>query len=236
MILLLLTIFGLVLVTYWVHLSPYSQLYGRFPYRGNTDEKVVALTFDDGPNEPFTSQLLDTLKKYEVPATFFLVGKNVQKYPETAKRIAREGHTIGNHSLNHQFWRYFAQPSFKNEIVRTQDIITQTTGRTPRLFRPPWLQRNPALFGTLKQLGIVPVSGEFCHPLEVFQVVAEHIAHSTLAKIRPGSIIIFHDGHDAKGGNRRQTIKAVKLVIEALKKQGYAFTTVDKLLKVTAYK
>lgn len=222
--------------TYWTHASPYSQFFGKFIYRAKTDQKIVALTFDDGPNQPFTTELLDFLKSQHIKATFFVVGKCVEKYPEVLKKIYADGHTIGNHSYSHQFSQYFKQPTFRNEINKTQSIIKKTIGVSPALFRPPWLYRQPALFSTLKKLAMKPISGTFCHPFEVANISAEKIARYTIKHAKPGAIIIFHDGHDSHGGNRRQTVDSIKIVVKELRVQGYEFVAVDKLLDIPAYK
>jgi peptidoglycan/xylan/chitin deacetylase (PgdA/CDA1 family) len=225
---------GLALV-YWLFMSPYSQAFGRFPYKFKTDKKVVALTFDDGPNEPYTSNLLNLLNKRHVKATFFVVGQNVERFPDIVKRAYLAGHTIGNHSWSHQFSQYFLEPSYERQIDQTQTIIKQIIGRSPALFRPPWLWRQPPLISTVNKRRLQIVSGRFGAAFEVFQPSATTIAKRTLRKVKPGSIIIFHDGFDARGGNRAETVKAVDLVITDLKRQGYQFVTVDRLLRVNAY-
>ncbi len=219
-------------VVYWLYMSPYSQVFGKFPYKARTSKKQIALTFDDGPNEPYTSQLLDYLDAQGVKATFFQVGKCVERFPEVTKRIASNGHLVGNHSLSHSFPKYFTEHSFENEINQSQRIFKNVLGKSPVLFRPPWLWRYPKLFKTLKAHNLQPVSGQFCSNLEVFQPSAQRIAKATVAKAKPGAFIIFHDGFDAKGGNRGQTVEAVKLVVKALRQQGYEFVTADKLLGI----
>jgi len=216
-------------------MSPYSQIFGNFPHKIDTKEKLIALTFDDGPNEPFTSQIVNYLNEKNVKATFFQVAENVQRYPKTTLAIAKAGHIIGNHSLSHKFGNYISQPSLRNEIETSQSVFFNLLGKKPALFRPPWLWRQPFLFNTLKVMRLHPVSGIFCSNLEVFQLGAESIAKRTLARVNPGSIIIFHDGYNAKSTNRSQTVQAVKLVVEELLKQNYRLVTVDKLLQVPAY-
>lgn len=225
----------LVAVIYWLFMSPVSQVFGRYPWRVETTDKLVALTFDDGPNEPFTSEIADYLAEKNINATFFQVGECIKRYPEVTKRLYRDGHVIGNHSVHHRFLNYLLHPTYRQEIVDNQAIIADSIGVQPALFRSPWLWRQPLLFKTLRQLGLQPVSGEFCHELEVFQPKGARIAKRTLAKIKPGSIIIFHDGFDAKGGNRQQTVAAVKLTVEELLAKGYSFVTISELLKVPAY-
>ena len=215
---------------YWTMMSSWSQLLGSFPWRGATDEKVVALSFDDGPNEPFTGRLADLLALKGVLGTFFEVGANVAKYPDSSRRLLAEGHVIGNHSWSHQFHRCFDDRVMADEVRRTQDILTEVTGVRPTLYRPPWLLRTPGLFRTLDVEGLTPISGEFCHELEPFQIPSDLIAKRAVGRTRPGKILIFHDGFDARGGNRAQTVAAAGKAIDILGERGYRFVTVPELL------
>jgi len=216
-------------------MSSYSQLFGRFPYRVKVGKKIIALTFVDGPNEPYTSQIVDYLNEKNIKATFFEVGECVRKYPEITKKIYQSGHVIGNHSLSHVFKNYFSSLAFNREIDDSQQIIEKCIGVKPALFRSPWLFRQPWLLMSLKQRELQPVSGLFCHALEVFQPSAKRIARRTIAKAKPGTIIIFHDGVESKGGDRSETVGAVKLTVDELIKKGFSFVTVDELLDVPAY-
>ena len=224
---------------YWLFMSSYSQVFGDFPYKVDIKEKIIALTFDDGPNEPYTSEVLSYLREKNIPATFFLVGKCIERYPELIKQIQNDGHVIGNHSVSHAVHKYFTSLSFKNEILSNQKIIEKHIGKKPALFRPPWLFHQPFLLQTVRRLGMTPVSGVFCHPMEVLQSsgrpTAEQIAAHVQKVAKPGSIIIFHDGFDARGGDRHATAGAVRQVINQLEQDGYRFVTVDKLLNVPAY-
>jgi peptidoglycan/xylan/chitin deacetylase (PgdA/CDA1 family) len=220
---------------YWLFMSPSSQVFGRYPWHLRTDKKVVALTFDDGPNEPYTSQIADFLADKQIKATFFQVGMCIERYPLVTKRLYDDGHDIGNHSVHHRFSDHLKHPGYKQEIAQNQEIIFRCIGRQPALFRSPWLMRQPWLMRSLRKQSLQPVSGRFCHPLEVFQPSGERIARATLKKVRPGSIIIFHDGFDGRGGDRSQTVKAVKITVDGLIKQGYKCVTVSELLGVPAY-
>jgi len=221
---------------YWVFLSPYSQFFGGYPWRGRDGERVVALTFDDGPNEPYTSQIAEVLKDRCVRATFFQVGCCVQRSPTTTAMLAAAGHVIGNHSLSHRFRTYLRWGAFAGEIERTQEILGQVLGQEPRLVRMPWLWRQPATLSMLARSGLTPVSGLFCHALEVFQIDAARIAARAKAKAKPGAIIIFHDGYNARGSVRAETVEAVRLTVDGLLDRGYRFVTVDQLLGVPAYR
>ncbi len=219
---------------YWLMMSPYSQTLGPFPYRGPAGRRAVALTFDDGPNEPYTSQLADYLDREGIPATFFQVGRAVQRYPEVTTRLVSAGHVIGFHGNTHDFTRYLRRRTLAEDLEQGMAVFAQL-GIRPALYRPPWLLRIPSLHPLLHNHGLQVVSGEFCHPLEVAQPSPERIARHALRTTHPGSIIIFHDGRDGKGGDRAATVKAVKLVVDRLREHGYSFVTVDRLLGVPAY-
>ncbi|MBO0805818.1 MAG: polysaccharide deacetylase family protein [Nocardiopsaceae bacterium] len=221
-------------ISYWLGMSPYSQVFGRFPYRGTTTDKTVALTFDDGPNEPYTSMLADLLKSRDVRATFFQVGRAVLRYPEVTRRIVDEGHVVGCHGFTHEFTNYLSRRTLTADVRQGMDALA-TVGLRPALYRPPWLLRIPSMENVLKAQGLRAVSGEFCHALEVFQPRPEVIANGALAKARPGSIIIFHDGFDGHDGNRASTVAAAEMVIDRLARDGYRFVTVDEMLAIPAY-
>jgi peptidoglycan-N-acetylglucosamine deacetylase len=220
---------------YWAAFRPRSQLFGSFPYAADTEEKVVALTFDDGPNEPYTSRLLDTLDSYDVKATFFQVGRCAQRFPSATRRVVQSGHVLGNHSYSHSFTRYVNQPRQEIEIIRSQEVFYSITGMTPALYRPPWLCHWPWVLSTLQQHGLHVVSGTFAHPLEIFQPAAAKLTDAAARLTRPGTILIFHDGREARGGPRDQSVAAIGPLIERLTDRGYRFTTVDQLLGISAY-
>jgi peptidoglycan-N-acetylglucosamine deacetylase len=219
---------------YWLLMSPYSQALGAFPYRGSSAERVVALTFDDGPNEPYTSAIADFLDLRDVKATFFQVGRAVARHPHVTARLAASGHVIGHHGHAHQFTRYVRREALAEDMQLGLDVFA-ALGLRPAMYRPPWLLRIPALRGIAGGHGLQLVSGEFCHALEVFQPAADRIARRALAKTRPGSILIFHDGFDGRGADRASTVDAVKIVVDGLISRGYRFTTVDRLLDIPAY-
>ena len=222
-------------LAYWIFMSPYSQLSGDFHYKGTESERVVALTFDDGPNEPFTSQIADLLHSRGVRATFFQVGLCVERNPEVTLRLIREGHLIGGHSYTHRFRHLLRWSTQREDIEQGQQRLTTLLGRQPALFRPPWLFRHSSMLRTLRSQGIEPISGEFAHILEVFQPRPERIARRALAKVRPGAILIFHDGFNSRTGPRGRTVEALKLVVDRLLRDGWSFATVDELLGIVGY-
>jgi peptidoglycan-N-acetylglucosamine deacetylase len=220
---------------YWLFMAPSAQLFGRYPHRTGARDRVVALTFDDGPNEPYTSEIADFLDSQRIRATFFQVGVCVERHPETTARLVAAGHVVGNHSMTHRFSTYLRPGAFRRETDENQRLLRRHLGRTPALARTPWLWRQPLLLRMLRNRGLEPVSGVFCHPLEVFHRDGAAMARWTVARTRPGSILIFHDGFDGRGGRRDETVKAVRLTVEGLQARGYRFVTVDELLGVPAY-
>lgn len=233
---LLIGLVGTVSVCYRTFFSPHSQALGWFPYRGDNGRKVIALTFDDGPNEPFTTDIADFLADRSIRATFFQVGRCVERFPEATKRLVGQGHVIGNHSYSHEMTKCIVPGHQRRQTDATQEILGRTIGRLPALYRPPWLLRTPTLDKALRRHGLQAVSGEFCHPLEVLQPRPERIARRALSQAGPGVILIFHDGFNADQRDRTNTVEAVKIVVMQLVRLGYSFVTVNELLDIPAYR
>lgn len=219
---------------YWLCMSPYSQALGPFPYRAPAAGRRIALTFDDGPNEPYTSAIADFLDERGVKATFFQVGRAVLRHPQVSVRLANSGHVVACHGQTHEFTNYLRRDTLAAEVRLGWESLAGI-GIRAALYRPPWLLRVPALRAIARGQGMRIVSGEFCHPLEVLQPRPAVIADAAIAKARPGSIIIFHDGYDGHEGNRASTVEAAKIVVDELGSRGYEFATVDELLGVPAY-
>lgn len=220
---------------YWTGFRASSQVFGPFPAHGPDDRLRVALSFDDGPNEPYTSQLLDVLDDRGVRATFFQVGRCAERFPAATRRVVQSGHVLGNHSYSHAFHRYASQPRQRDEIDRAQTVLTDIAGVRPALYRPPWLCHFPWVLGSIRRAGLQPVSGTFAHPLEPLQPRATTLTSQAVRVTRPGGILILHDGREARGGPRAQTVASVGPLIDRLRDRGYTFTTVDDLLGVPAY-
>lgn len=225
----LMVIYSLVGTSAMVY-APLSGLFGSFPYRVRTNQRLLALTFDDGPNPPDTNALLDVLKRHGVHATFFVVGKNLERHPDVVRTMVAHGHSIGNHTYSHKFSSYFSRSAFIREVERNQQAIKTILGSEPTLFRPPWLFRLPWTLKVLKARGLTAVSAAFGYEFEVIHQDPRSIARRAVTKARPGMIMDFHDGYDAQGGNRRGTVEAIDQLIPELKSQGYQFVTVEQLL------
>lgn len=231
-LLLFLVLIGLIYyLTIWFR----PQIFGYFPSSIKTKEKLISLSFDDGPNPPYTNQLLDILDKHNVKVTFFIPAKNMEKYPDLAREIIRRGHIIGNHSYSHKFINNIKSLHFEDEIVKSQNTITKIIHRIPALYRSPWLFKQPWLLKNLVKHGLTPVSGYFSSPWEIWHASGERIARDTMKNIAPGRIIIFHDGFNTKGAKREGTLEGVDIVISKVKEQGYKIINIDKLLDINPY-
>ena len=183
-------------------------------------ENDVFLTFDDGPNEPYTSQILDILKELGAKASFFACGKSVEYFPETTQRILNEGHALGNHTYSHSIILTFTG-FLKREIERTAEVIQKTTGVKTNLFRPPWGVTDPWTKSYLKANNYKIILWDI-NSYDWAGVSAQDIEDTVLKKIKPNSIILLHDGKNAKlHHNRSQTVLALPSLIKNLYHRGF---------------
>ncbi len=199
-------------------------------------EKVVALTYDDGPNPPHTQNLLDMLERHSVKATFFPKGQNIEMFPESVRAIVREGHEIGNHSYSHHPMVSLSKTDMLEELVLSNRLIENLVGYEPVLFRPPYGIQGPGLKMALEELDMTSIlmssSGldwEITDP--------KLIASAVVESVEPGSIVLLHDGHgDVSDPNaqdsRAASVEATDIIIKELKAQGYRFVTVGELIEL----
>ncbi|EGL82784.1 polysaccharide deacetylase [Caldalkalibacillus thermarum TA2.A1] len=197
-------------------------------YSGNTKEKLVALTFDDGPDGHYTPQILDILKEKGVPATFFVMGRQVEYFPEMMKRIVNEGHALGNHTMTHPDLRGVMTSNVIGEVRATQQVIEKTVGRRPDLFRPPYgaLTRSDRLI--LHEMGFRVVMWSV-DTLDWRGMSAEDILSIVHRDISPGGIILQHNLLTTPG-LLDGTVEALPQIIDQLHAKGYKFVTVQTLL------
>ena len=197
----------------------------------NTDQRIVALTFDDGPNPPYTDQLLDVLAHHDIKATFFLIGNRIQKHPETVQRIFAEGHQISNHSYSHPVLGLLPPSYIQQEIERTDNLLQQIGVEGEIVFRAPMLTRFLPVAWVQAKSDRTHIS---CDAWGWDWLTQNHdrITRSVLKKVKPGSIIVLHDG---KAGNehadRSGTVEATDRIITRLKQQGYQFATIQHFLE-----
>ncbi|MGL6105896.1 polysaccharide deacetylase family protein [Romboutsia sp.] len=197
--------------------------------RGSDDEKIIALTFDDGPDEDYTPQILDILKKYDVKATFFVVGQKVGWNPELVKREFEEGHEIGNHTFTHINVCHRNYDEIYKEITKTQETIQKVIGKEPKIFRPPYRAINKEMCSIVKDKNMNVVLWSNLDPRDWSNPGVYYIANTIMTKATNGNIILLHDYNNVRRSTS-QTIQALDSVIPKLKEKGYKFVTVSQLI------
>jgi peptidoglycan-N-acetylglucosamine deacetylase len=212
--------------------SPWSNAFGTTHWTGSNRDRVVALTFDDGPNEPYTSEVLSVLRREHVRATFFLIGERVRRDPSIAARIVGEGHVVGNHSDTHPFGLAFeSSDRIQGEINRAEITIHNATGIYPHLFRPPQGLRSPWLMRVAQGDSLDTVTWDDS-AIDWNRVTAQQLSDRVVANAHPGAIILLHDGLNlAPGTDRSVVVRGLTSVIERLRAKGYRFVTVPELFK-----
>lgn len=198
----------------------------------HTEQPVVALTFDDGPNPVYTPQILQILREHDAKATFFMVGTNVARHPEIARLIVREGHEVGNHSMNHQYRLPYLLPwQIRKEYLRSQGVILRETGVSPLLFRAPHGRLSPWMALTLRRGGATIIGWDI-DPRDLSNTAPEALVRKVLDQVRPGSIILLHDGLDVhENVNRQVLVQSLPQLIEQLQARGYCLATLSDLLR-----
>ena len=210
---------------------PSSQVFSPVVNRGPAESRSVVLTFDDGPAPPFTERILDILAERKISATFFLCGKNVERHPEIARRILREGHTIGNHTYSHPFLFGRSRGFIAAEIDRAQKAIEQVTGVRPTLFRPPYGARWFGLMPALRQKGLKMVMWSAMG--FDWRYKTEGIIRATTRRLHPGAIILLHDGHEQPppgGIDQSSTVEALPAIIESIAHSGLTFGRIEEFM------
>jgi peptidoglycan/xylan/chitin deacetylase (PgdA/CDA1 family) len=204
------------------------QAKDRFFFHGNTHLPEIALTFDDGPNPPYTTQILAVLQHYRVKATFFCVGTQVAKYPNLVKQEYTEGHIIGNHTWGHPNMPYLSIPSIIWQLTTAGDAIQHATGVRPTLFRPPYgaISSDVLTYTNYFALTIIQWNVD---PRDWSMPGVNVIYARVLAQTSAGSIILLHDG----GGNRSETVAALPMIIEWFQKHNFQFVTIPRLVHDT---
>lgn len=223
-ILLLLIVLGV-----WASTDIDSRVYLKAVCRVRTTEKSVALTFDDGPDERMTLRVLEVLKRYDVPATFFLVGEKVEQYPEMVRRMAAEGHIVANHSYTHAaVFPLRRHKKIVRELQLCRQAVYQVIGKTPLWFRPPFGVTNPPIARAVRQLGLRTIGWSIRSLDTVAYRRRDKVCERIVKRLTPGGIILLHD-------RCGQADRLLEMLIEAVRRQGYEFTSLQNLLDSKAY-
>lgn len=210
---------------------PGSNLFYPTVTHGPRDSRRVALSFDDGPDPQTTPEVLDVLAEYHAHATFFVIGRSLQAHPEIGRRMAQEGHAIGNHSWQHSRWQNFwSAGRLEREIARGEEAIAAITGAaTPIPYRPPVGLKSGELGHAAWRRGLTLVAWSL-HSRDTRLRDAESIARRVLARVRGGDIVLMHDGHDLPGRRRPLCAAALRLILAGLRERGLDCVTIPELL------
>ncbi len=196
-----------------------SEAESKPVYELDAARRVVALTIDDGPDPRYTPTVLALLQQYGIRATFFLVGENAVEHPALVREIADRGHHIANHTWTHPDLRHLSDTQARDELERTSDLLHRTTGRLPTWFRAPGGDWSPVSLKVAADLGMRNM-GWSVDPRDWARPGTSVITERILKDVRPGSIVLNHDG----GGDRSQTVAALKAYLPVLIDSGYFFT------------
>ena len=195
---------------------------------GNKKSPYIALTFDDGPNPEYTPKLLDILKEHDVKATFFVVGKNAQRYPDILRRIHSEGHVIGCHSFSHRHaWLLSPVYTFR-DLKRVCRILEDELGHNPGWYRPPWGMFNMFTLIAAQKMGLATAYWSIEAQDWESKTKPQHIYNTVISQAKAGSIVVLHDSGGAPSAPAN-TLEALPLIINNLKEKGYKFVTLEDM-------
>jgi len=208
-----------------------SRIYGRIIARGSRGKMSLYLTFDDGPHPSATGRILEILDATETPAAFFMVGANVEKFSELARRVAACGQTVGNHTFHHQKLHLKGPRFIANELQQTHETIVRATDCQPGFFRAPHGYRNPFVSAVARRMGYASFGWTF-GVWDTDQPGASEIRRRVRARLKPGAIILLHDGdgNDPRQ-DRSQTAEALPGIIDDAREAGYEFRPLAELVQ-----
>lgn len=219
---------GVLAALVWASADIGSGVYLKALCRAESADRVVALTFDDGPDEDYTPRVLDLLKRYDVRATFFVVGEQARQNPELIHRMVAEGHTVAGHSYYHlpqsTLW---SSQRYTEELFRCNDVVARLTGLRMRLYRPPFGVTNPPIARAVKNLGLIPV-GWSVRSLDTVTKDTDRVVDRVMRGLRGGDVILLHD-------RLENSEELLEKLLTALWIQHYTTATVDELFKIEAY-
>jgi len=215
-------------------MAPTGQWYGRTFAGGGRGSKQIALTYDDGPNDPHTLKLLDVLAKHDVRATFFMIGRYAQQRPDIARAVAQAGHIIGNHAFTHPLLIFKSEVQTRAELLDCRKALDDAIGKYSNLFRPPFGGRRPATLRIIRELELQTIMWNVTG-YDWNSPPAETIEKKVASQMRGGDVILLHDGgHRAMGADRAQTVMATDKLIRRYKDEGNEFVTVEEMRAVSS--
>lgn len=211
-------------------MAPTGQWYGRTFAGLPRGSRQIALTYDDGPNDPHTLRLLEVLARQNARATFFLIGRYVQQRPDIVRDIAKAGHVIGNHTYTHPLLIFTSESKTREELTRCQSALHDAVGEHSNLFRPPFGGRRPATLRIAREMGLEPVLWNVTG-YDWNAPPAARIERKVARQIRGGDVILLHDGgHKQMGADRSQTVQVTDHLITRYKREGVVFATIPQMM------
>ena len=222
---------GLATVAGYNTMSPTSQLYGRTFLGLPRGSRLLALTYDDGPNDPYTGRVMEVLERHGVKATFFLIGQFVGQKPEIARELVAAGHVVGNHTWDHPNLIFSSTSQVRRQLEQAQKAIFDATGVSPKLFRPPFGGRSPATLRAVRGFGLLPIMWNVtCYDWKARS--SKEIAGHAQRQIHGGDIILLHDGgYHRIGADRSRTVAASDQILRRYRDEGYEFVTIPQMLE-----
>src|SRR5580693_3673146 len=207
-------------------MAPTGQWFGRTFTGLGRKSKQLALTYDDGPNDPHTRRLLEVLDRHNVRATFFLIGRYVRQRPDIVRDLAQAGHIIGNHTFTHPLLTFKSRHELTTQLTECKQALTDAVGEHSNLFRPPFGGRRPAVLSLARSMGLEPIMWNVTG-YDWNATSAEHIVRKVVRKVGGGNVILLHDGgHLAFGADRSYTVTATNQLISRYKSEGFEFVTI----------
>jgi peptidoglycan-N-acetylglucosamine deacetylase len=212
-------------------MAPTGQWYGRAFTGLARGSRQLALTYDDGPNDPHTFRLLEVLAKHGVHATFFLIGQYVKQRPDIVREIVAAGHGMGNHTFTHPLLVFKSEAEVRQELFACREALQDATGETSHLFRPPFGGRRPAVLRVAREMGMEPVMWNVTG-YDWNAPPAAVIERKVARQIRGGDVILLHDGgHKQMGADRAQTVIATERLIGRYRAERYEFVTIPRMME-----
>jgi len=198
--------------------------------RADTTQKDIALTFDDGPDEQYTTEVLAILAHYSVSATFFCIGSQIEKCPDVLRSIAQGGHTVANHSWSHPYLTQCTSHDVSWQIESTSGLIAEVLGCRPLLMRPPYGDLDDRVEGQIASLGYQVILWDV-DSVDWSGIPGPQVAANVLPAVRPGAIVLHHCAGRVAG-----TVEALPYLIEVTRAMGYRYARLEHLLGIPAYR
>ena len=211
-------------------MAPTGQWYGRTFTGLARGAKQLALTYDDGPNDPHTLRLLEVLAKHQVRATFFLIGRYVRQRPDIVRQLVASGQVVANHTFTHPFLALKSAAEIRKELTDCHAAIQDAIGDHSNLFRPPFGNRRPAVLRIARDLGLLPIMWNVTG-YDWKAPPAAAIEKKVASQISGGNVILLHDGgHKQLGADRSQTVQATDHLLARYKREAYDFVTIPQMI------